>query len=1079
MIDPDAQPKFVNAVHNALDPRVIAGQSDLAGVVDLTRREVLLDSLDQPIISDVNLQMDVQEGVAFTGLVATSDNARWGVKAKTLAAFTNETAQDGTTTTTTLPLMQEFLGTPIVGYGGQWPGPTIQVASYEPVQVTWKETATSTATSSTASSTTSSGAATDDYYKVTDDDEPTIYEGTYDMDAEMADKASGMTSNHYLHGSLQSTYSTHSTAANEYSQYQEEEEQHSGREPYLPEELSLMNAPVSKNEVARTRTSATDVASHKIWGRRRQQEVYSDLGDEEDPTIIRTNDTYHNQQQAALLWLHPNQQGATNKADAMASFYFLRDDVDTGRADNPLRLPAFPYEAAFMIQDHMFRENGELYTPSATKFVVRRGVAPRRHAEIFMGDVMTVNGKIWPKFPVEPRVYRLRLLNACPSRFLAVQFQAGEEELEKGQKRDLRKNDDDDAQDSSIPVPFTLLGSDQGMVFPFQKSSAKLTSIVMEPSARMDVLVDFSHMAGRRIMMINTAGDEPFRGDASTRGQSFFNHTHEIMAFDVELEMNSAMVSLAGDEYKDEIKVRSKEPKLKAAKKQAKDEQYLVDRVRKVAVLEGRDASQQPMTILGTAEIAMDASGNPLLWPDTEPYQRAGLAGLPMEGSMTPSAPVTENIPLNSTEVWEIWNWSPIAHPIHVSSAAMGVLSRHEIVVDSNISITGEPAGDGGYLESQKLVLEDGSIGVGYKVINPTMKEEAVSEEDNLFAFADGFPRDVVAALPFQGTVVEESQLLLARLLDDSNMDVSISFFPAVTRIAMKFDRPGDFFWRSQLRPLQQEDNPRDMTLRKIRVSDVVEDLLEQESLLDQPEVAQLEAGENLGQQQAMQEIQDYYAPSNQYDATTEEEAAEVEDQKQDRKNKKDKGDGDANEDVVVTEDESGGEDDDGDDYYPPYDVAADAGAETDGDVNKREKEQVESSESYEYADPDDYYPPYETETDGGDKKRQKKQKKQDESIDSNEYADPVEDSSDAEANDPVEVSEDNEAVEEGEDYPPYQDESSGAGNDSANPVEDSTDSEAYNPVEDSGDNEPANAKVTSRQYPLAYNYGQRLRRKR
>ncbi len=49
------------------------------------------------------------------------------------------------------------------------------------------------------------------------------------------------------------------------------------------------------------------------------------------------------------------------------------------------------------------------------------GGGPTALAEFF-GDHMVVNGKIWPKAEVEPRNYRLRLLNGCDSRFLAVQF---------------------------------------------------------------------------------------------------------------------------------------------------------------------------------------------------------------------------------------------------------------------------------------------------------------------------------------------------------------------------------------------------------------------------------------------------------------------------------------------------------------------------------------------------------------------------------------------------------------------------------------------------------------------------------
>lgn len=40
----------------------------------------------------------------------------------------------------------------------------------------------------------------------------------------------------------------------------------------------------------------------------------------------------------------------------------------------------------------------------------------------FFGDIMLVNGKIWPKVNVDPREYRLRLLNGCDSRTLVIDF---------------------------------------------------------------------------------------------------------------------------------------------------------------------------------------------------------------------------------------------------------------------------------------------------------------------------------------------------------------------------------------------------------------------------------------------------------------------------------------------------------------------------------------------------------------------------------------------------------------------------------------------------------------------------------
>ena len=38
----------------------------------------------------------------------------------------------------------------------------------------------------------------------------------------------------------------------------------------------------------------------------------------------------------------------------------------------------------------------------------------------YFGDVMLVNGKVWPFLEVEPRMYRLRILNGCNARILSL-----------------------------------------------------------------------------------------------------------------------------------------------------------------------------------------------------------------------------------------------------------------------------------------------------------------------------------------------------------------------------------------------------------------------------------------------------------------------------------------------------------------------------------------------------------------------------------------------------------------------------------------------------------------------------------
>lgn len=113
----------------------------------------------------------------------------------------------------------------------------------------------------------------------------------------------------------------------------------------------------------------------------------------------------------------------------LAGFYILRDPFDAGNDPKKKKpqLPVYPYEVALAIQDRMFKNCGEFLYPAFPGdeahygFIAGEGVdlppkfgdgGPTALAEFF-GDHMVVNGKVWPKMEVEPRNYRLRLLNGC------------------------------------------------------------------------------------------------------------------------------------------------------------------------------------------------------------------------------------------------------------------------------------------------------------------------------------------------------------------------------------------------------------------------------------------------------------------------------------------------------------------------------------------------------------------------------------------------------------------------------------------------------------------------------------------
>jgi spore coat protein A, manganese oxidase len=361
----------------------------------------------------------------------------------------------------------------------------------------------------------------------------------------------------------------------------------------------------------------------------------------------------------------------------------------------------------------------------------------------FFGDFICVNGKIWPTKSVEPRQYRLRVLNGCDSRYLVVEFMA-EEPTFVGAV--------DVSRDFSAPIQFTVIGGDQG----FATSPTTVKTLLVEPAARYDIIFDFSDWEGRRIVMRNFGGDEPFGGDIP--GPQIFEFTDRIMAFDVDKPFDT----IVPDDF---------DPSIIAVPL----EERTTDRTRRVALFEGHDQFGRLQPLLGTVDPATDRNGNSINWPDTEEYRNAGLTG-PMKGTMPWHAPTTENPNLGDVEEWEIWNVSADGHPIHLHMVHFQVIRRQLITFDSAANEEGEielhegqvPAGDGTYTTDHPLLQHDGSLGEGYIVVNPTYGEEV--DLATLPEYVTNFPRDMVVALPGQ-----------------------------VTTIKVYFDKPGRFNWHCHI----------------------------------------------------------------------------------------------------------------------------------------------------------------------------------------------------------------------------------------------------------------------------------------
>jgi spore coat protein A len=170
---------------------------------------------------------------------------------------------------------------------------------------------------------------------------------------------------------------------------------------------------------------------------------------------------------ASLLWFHDHALGATRLTvfAGLAAAYILRDGYDTGAEPNPIGLPGDEYEIPLVIQDRQFNPDGTfLYPTSDIPGAIWIGE--------YFGDVMLVNGKVWPFLDVEPRMYRLRILNGCNSRIVNLDLGG---------------------------VPLWQIGAEGGLF----DVPVPMKQLVLAPAERADVVADFSAFAGRTLMMKN------------------------------------------------------------------------------------------------------------------------------------------------------------------------------------------------------------------------------------------------------------------------------------------------------------------------------------------------------------------------------------------------------------------------------------------------------------------------------------------------------------------------------------------------------------------------------------------------
>lgn len=407
---------------------------------------------------------------------------------------------------------------------------------------------------------------------------------------------------------------------------------------------------------------------------------------------------YPNAQPASTLWFHDHALGITRLTvfAGLAAFYLVRDRYDTGLPDNPLRLPTDPYEIELAIQDRQFDTDGQLLFPDGSNPAADlSGPPPNRAAHPFwipefFGDAMVVNGRTWPRLAVEPRRYRLRLLNGCNARFLSM---------------NLTEAPNANSADAPSAVPFWQIGTDGGLLdSPVELNtpgSPGAPRLVLSPAERADLIVDFSGLAGASLILTNTApypypdGQSP---DPSLDGQ--------IMRFDVSLPLSGRDRS---------FDPASGEPLRGGPRRPAPIVRLADAETGHVAPGVPVDATRQLMiTEQGTTECAVPpGGGGPLIAlvnNSTWEGLRAGTQ-TPIPGSRPdPDGQglwLTERPRIGSTEVWEFLDATPDSHPMHIHLIQFQILNRQPVDVEGYLA-TWTAQFPGGTFEGQKC---DGTLG--------------------------------------------------------------------------------------------------------------------------------------------------------------------------------------------------------------------------------------------------------------------------------------------------------------------------------------------------------------------------------
>ncbi len=355
---------------------------------------------------------------------------------------------------------------------------------------------------------------------------------------------------------------------------------------------------------------------------------------------------YPNSQEPSTAWFHDHTLGMThlNVYAGLAGMYVVRSLLSD---DNPLIagssaravLPgpapgvgADPfgtyYELPLVIQDRSFNKDGSLFYPNTREFF-----------DGFAGPYLPATdvSPIWnPEF-----FGNCMVVNGRTWPFLDVEPRRYRFRLLNGcQSRFLLLKWSDPR------VDVWQIGAEGG----YLRAPVKVTEILMAPAERADVIVDFGDLnPGTKVTLLNVGPDEPFGGPP-------FDPADQLSTG---LVMQCRVGALRSTDHSTPP-TRLRMPELK---------RLTGGTTRTLALLEMMSAfGDMPIAAhLGTFDPSMGTPGGIVfkMWDDPE--------------SETPNP--------GATEVWELYNFTEDAHPIHIHEVFFEVVNRQPLDPNTGVPI--------------------------------------------------------------------------------------------------------------------------------------------------------------------------------------------------------------------------------------------------------------------------------------------------------------------------------------------------------------------------------------------------------